>query len=238
MEVQVIVTQDGETGFDYTPFWVSPTAVLDPPTLDIFVTQDDPRVIVSDVLNPRGNRTGYEVKLQRKSGSTWLDVETIPITGDASSFGAGRTFANQGSGTYRGAGRSIDSADTSNNSPWVFTDEIEIAQDFPDLIPGPPPVPLLQRREADLLIDYADPDDDGGTHLVRFVIELYRNGTTLANRIISARLGVRRGRRFVCYNVGLRSGTYRARVAADNANSADSGEARNWSAMSPPVVVE
>lgn len=241
MGVEVIIDQDGQTASAKSFFWVAASNRLDPPTVEAFVTQDDARVIVFDPPLFFGRRTGYEVKLQRRQAdNTYADVQSasasigVPRVG---SQGAGRTFANLGLGTYRGAVRAIDSVAVANNSVWVFTLPVTVTQDFPDRIPGPPPAPELTRIGDDLVIDYQDPRDDGGTHLVRARVEVYRDGTTLANRRGTASVGVRLGRQKIFYNFAIFTGTYRARVSWDNANSADSGEARNWSAMSEPLTV-
>ena len=240
MSVQVIVDQDDTDGNSHTAhatahFWVTPSFALQPPTLEIFVTQDDVRVIVFDPDERFRGRSGYRLRLQKKSGSSWTNVETVNIAGDAGSQGAGRTFNNLGVGTYRGAALTTATA-PATNSAEVFTEEVEVTQDFPDLIAGAPPKPTMVQRGSDLVIDYQDPSEDGGTHLIRFAVEVYRDGTERANRIGRAQIGTRLGRQKVFYNFAGIAGTYRTRVAAVNANSQDGGPL-NWSPMSDPLVV-
>ena len=240
-QVQVIVEQSDSNGNSHTShasahFWVSPSFDLNPPTVEIFVTQDDVRIIVFDAHEQYPGQSGYRLKLQRKSGDSWTDVETVSISGAVGSEqGAGRTFNNLGAGVYRGAAMAIADGQASD-SEEVFTEEVEIDRDYPDLIAGAPSKPTLTRRGLDLILNYQDPSDDGGTHLIRFAMEVYRDGTELANRIGSAQVGVRLGREKVWYNFAGISGAYRARAAAVNANSQDGGPL-NWSPMSDPVIV-
>ena len=141
----------------------------------------------------------------------------------------------QGKGIYRGS--ALTTADTSSNaeeSEEVFTEEVEVDRDYPDLIAGAPPKPTLTRRGPDLILNFQDPSDDGGTHLVRFAMEVYRDGTEIPNRIGRAQQGVRLGREKTWYNFGATfKGELKARVAAVNANSQDGGPL-NWSSMSDP----
>ena len=238
--VEVIVDQSDNNGDSHTAsaktnFWVTPSFQLNPPTLEIFVTQDDVRIIVFDAYEQYPGRAGYRVKLQKKSGNNWNDVETVNISGAVGTEqGAGRTFNNLGKGFYRGAALTAASGQATQ-SEEVFTEEVEVDRDYPDLIAGAPPKPSLSRRGPDLILNYQNPSDDGGTHLVRFSLEVYRDGTEVANRIGRAQQGVRVGREKVWYNFGATfKGELKARVAAVNANSQDGGPL-NWSPMSDPL---
>ena len=240
MSIQVIVTQDDTDGDSHTahatsPFWVTPSFELNPPTLEIFVTQDDVRVIVFDALAQFPGRAGYAVKLQKKSGSNWNDIESLVIDGAVGTQqGAGRTFNNLGVGTYRASAKTT-SEGLAEDSEEVVTEEVTVDMDYPDLIAGAPPKPTLTRRGDDLILNFQDPSDDGGTHLVRFAMEVYRDGTEIANRIGRAQQEVRLGREKTWYNFGATfKGELKARVAAVNANSQDGG-LLNWSPMSDPL---
>ena len=239
-EVQVIVDQSDSDGNSHTShatayFWVSPSFDLNPPTVEIFVTQDDVRIIVFDAYEQYPGRAGYRVKLQKKSGNNWNDVETVNISGAVGTEqGAGRTFNNLGKGIYRGAALTTASGQATQ-SEEVFTEEVEVDRDYPDLIAGAPPKPTLSKRGNDLILNYQNPSDDGGTHLVRFALEVYRDGTEVANRIGRSQEGVRRGREKIWYNFAATfKGELRARAAAVNANSQGGGPL-NWSPMSDPL---
>ena len=230
----VIVSQDGLSANTDTIFWVSPTLTLEPPSVEIFVTQDDIRTVVTDPDQRTAGTTGYQIKLQKMQGNSWSDVTTVSIKGGTGSQGAGRTFANQGKGTYRVVAKTVSDFFT-EDSEEVVTEEVIVTQDFPDLIAGAPDKPILTVRGLDLIVDYVDPTDDGGTHLIRFAVEVYRDGTEIKNRIGRAGIGVRFGRTKIFYNFAATfKGELKARVAAVNANSQGGGPL-NWSPMSDPL---
>ena len=244
MDVEVIVDRGSLTSSFRTLFWVGPGEFMPEPIVDVFVTQDDVRVVLHNPVAAEAllaQIKGFELVLQwRTTGqTTWNNTPAITLEkGLLAEEGIGRTFANRTAGReYRAAGRTLGRL-TQQNSVWVLTEPVEVEQDFPDEVPGPPNRPTASREADDLAVEYADPEEDGGTHLTRFRLEVYKDGEMPSNRIASSGRGTRQGRRHVFPGLiaanGL--GSYRVRVACENANSASIG-IFNWSPFSDPLVI-
>ena len=248
LEVTVLADQDGESAFDVTRFWVTPSLRQPPPDLWVGVRQDDIELLIEPPTFHFPGHTGYRLKLQRQQADgTWLDAASVDVdaalaertgpTGQRIPFA--RRFANQTPGTYRGTAQTLAS-NSANNSEVVDASPVTIDRDYPDTIPGAAEAPQLLRSGNDLQVRYLRPTDDGGTYLNRAYIEVYKDGIDREHRVARLPQGVlvlpyRANFPNIIAEEG--AGTYQARVAWDNVNSATSGMERAWSALSPPVVV-